>query len=283
MDARAITKALGGKWQGRFGLCRCPAHADSTPSLKVKDDPRKGDGVDVHCFAGCDWKDIKADLAKYGLLRTFEPKNGPRRLPRMAEATQPKVMASSETDATSKQRAEIALKLWRESKPLIGTLGWRYFTEHRGLQIGINVDHALRYHSLYRMVVALMTDPLTNQQCGVHRTFLNADGSKRERKMLGCQGVVRLSPDEDVTHGLGVAEGVEDALAILDSGWAPVWAATSAGMIERFPVLHGIECLTIFADNDAAGMAAAQACAERWADREVYIIGSYYEGLERCA
>ena len=87
--------------------------------------------------------------------------------------------------------------------------------------------------------------------------------------MLGSQGVVRVSPDEDVTHGLGIAEGVEDALAILASGWEPVWAATSAGMIERFPVLPGIECLTIFADNDGAGVTAAQACAERWADREV--------------
>ena len=272
-----------GSGRGVTASARCPAHADKMPSLKVKDDPRKGDGIDVHCFAGCDWKDIKADLAKYGLLRTFEPKNGPRRLPRTAEAIPPRVIAPAEDKATSEQRGEIAQKLWKELKPLTGTLGWRYFTEHRGLQIGINLDHALRYHSLYRMVVALMTDPLTNEPCGVHRTFLNADGSKRERKMLGRQGVVRVSPDEDVTHGLGIAEGVEDALAVLASGWAPVWAATSAGMIERFPVLHGIECLTIFADNDAAGMAAAQACAERWAAAEVYIVGSYHEGLERCA
>jgi hypothetical protein len=251
--------------------------------MKVKDDQRKGDGVDVHCFAGCDWQDIKADLGKYGLLRTFEPKNGPRRLPRTAGATPARVIAPVEIDATGEHRAEIALKIWKESKPLTGTLGWRYFTDHRGLEIGINVDHALRYHSLYRMVVALMTDPLTNEPCGVHRTFLNPDGSKRERKMLGRQGVVRISPDEDVTHGIGIAEGIEDALAILASGWAPVWAATSAGMIERFPVLPSIESLTIFADNDTAGMAAAQACAERWTDSEVYIVGSYHEGLERCA
>jgi putative DNA primase/helicase len=273
LDARAITKALVGKWQGRYGLCRCPAHADKMPSMKVRDDQRKGDGIDVHCFAGCDWKDIKADLAKYGLLRSFETKSEPRRLPRTAEATSSGVIAP--TKATGRQ-------IWNESIPLPGTLGERYFTEYRGVQVG-TVDHALRYNKLHRMVVALMTDPITGEPCGVHRTFLNADGSKRERKMLGRQGVVRVSPDEEVTHGLGIAEGVEDALAILASGWAPVWAATSAGMIERFPVLSGIECLTIFADNDAAGMAAAQACAERWADREVYIVGSYHEGLERCA
>jgi putative DNA primase/helicase len=109
-----------------------------------------------------------------------------------------------------------------------------------------------------------MTDPVTGTPRGIHRTFLNPDGTKRERKMLSNAGAVRLSPDEDVTLGLGIAEGVEDALAVLLSGWAPVWAATSAGEIDRFPVIHGIEHLTIFADADAAGIRAAENCAARW-------------------
>ena len=45
---------------------------------------------------------------------------------------------------------------------------------------------------------------------------------------------------------------------------APVWAATSCGAIERFPVLPPIEALTIFIDKDEAGTRAAEACAERW-------------------
>jgi hypothetical protein len=105
-----------------------------------------------------------------------------------------------------------------------------------------------------------MTDGVTNKPTGIHRTLLNADGTKRERKMLGTQGVIRLSRDGEVTRGLGIAEGVEDGLRILLSGWRPVWAATSAGGIERFPVLSGIECLTVFADDGKAGMEAAQAC-----------------------
>jgi hypothetical protein len=43
-----------------------------------------------------------------------------------------------------------------------------------------------------------------------------------------------------------------------------VWAATSAGAIAKFPVLHGIESLTIFADADATGLRSAAACQERW-------------------
>ena len=109
-----------------------------------------------------------------------------------------------------------------------------------------------------------MTDPLAGEPTGVHRTFLAKDATKIERKMLGRQGVIRLSSDEEVTLGLGLTEGIEDGLAVLLSGWAPVWCATSAGAIERFPVLGGVESLTIFADDDGPGMRAACACAETW-------------------
>jgi putative DNA primase/helicase len=34
----------------------------------------------------------------------------------------------------------------------------------------------------------------------------------------------------------------------------------------NFPVLAGIECLSIFADHDDAGQRAAKQCAQRWAD-----------------
>jgi hypothetical protein len=86
--------------------------------------------------------------------------------------------------------------------------------------------------------------------------------------MLGHAGVVRLVPDAEVTLGLGLAEGVETGLAVMQGfGWRPVWAAGSAGAIKDFPVLRGIEALTVFADADdgGAGMAAARACAARWA------------------
>jgi hypothetical protein len=40
-----------------------------------------------------------------------------------------------------------------------------------------------------------------------------------------------------------------------------------------FPILSGVQALTIFADFDSAGIAAANACAERWAKvAEVTIV-----------
>jgi putative DNA primase/helicase len=122
----------------------------------------------------------------------------------------------------------------------------------------------VRWHDGIRAIVALMTDARTGEPIGCHRTFLNPDGTKLERKMLGRQGVIRLSPG-DVTQGLGICEGIEDGLALLISDRAPVvWAATCAGLISRFPVLGSVEHLTIFADADEPGMRAARACAARW-------------------
>lgn len=166
------------------------------------------------------------------------------------------------------QRISAALGIWNQTVPLSDTPGERYFKEHRRINIERleNLSHALGWNDHIRAVVSLMTNPVTGQPCGVHRTFLNRDSGKVARKMLGRQGVIRVSPDDEVTLGLGLVEGIEDGLAVLLSGWAPVWVATSAGALARFPVLAGIEALTIFADGDSPGIKAANACAARWRD-----------------
>ena len=266
---------------GHYGLCRCPAHDDRNPSLKIKDDPTNRDGINLVCFAGCDWRDVKAALRQQGLIvdgHDTQTNVSGRKLLSVTKMVSDRKSLSSDDD--EKRRAEYALKLWAQSVPLPNTLGWRYFTERRELHIGTldDLSHALRWHDDDAAVIALMTDPISNEPIGIHRTFLNPDGTKRERKMLGKAGVIRLSPDENVTGGLGITEGVEDGLSVLLSGWAPVWAASSAGAISRLPVLSGVECLTIFADCEQVGMNAAIACADRWeaAGRDVAIQEQEY-------
>ncbi len=94
---------------------------------------------------------------------------------------------------------------WSASVSLRETLGWRYFTEHRGLDIGRldNLDHAVRWHADICAVVAVMTDPITNEQTGIHRTFLNPDGTiarnpdgTGKRMMLASSGspATRMGP-----------------------------------------------------------------------------------------
>ena len=35
LDARALTREIGGRWQGRYGLACCPAHGDCNPSMTL--------------------------------------------------------------------------------------------------------------------------------------------------------------------------------------------------------------------------------------------------------
>jgi putative DNA primase/helicase len=231
-----------------------PGHSLRDRSLSVKIDVNAPCGFQVHSFSGDDWRGCR-DHVLHALGIT-------------ASSPRPSLKNQSSAPRTNNlsERIASALRLWRESAPLPGTLGMVYFVVHRRLAIDElgDVSHVLRWHGAQRCVVALMTSPNAAEPCGVHRTFLNSDGTKRDRKMWGKQGVVCLSPNDAVTAGLGISEGIEDGLAVLLSGWGPVWAATSAGAVERFPILSGIEALTVFADADTAGMKAATACVARW-------------------
>jgi hypothetical protein len=69
MIARDITIALRGRWNAAAnrGSARCPCHDDRLPSLSLSDGDEPG-RVLVHCFAGCDRRDILAALRDRGLL-----------------------------------------------------------------------------------------------------------------------------------------------------------------------------------------------------------------------
>jgi hypothetical protein len=258
MNAHTIVKSMHGMWVGSYGLVRCPCHDDRKPSLKIKDDARKSDGIDLICFAGCDWKDVKAELQRQGLIdagmsqRQIAKAVGvsAQQVNRDLSPKVTKRVTKSDTSPTVEwienedddDHVNRAIKLWQQSIPLPDTLGWKYFTERRGLHIGVlgPLDHALRFHPGKRAVIGLMTDPVTNKPTGVHRTYLRPDATnvvadgRNLKLMLGPQGVIRLSRNEDVTTGLGITEGIEDGLAVLLSGWSPVWAASCAGAITRF-------------------------------------------------
>lgn len=181
------------------------------------------------------------------------------------------------TPTAASGTTDLARRIWAEAVTPRGTLVERYLA-HRGLELAAYAP--LRFHPAcprgaerLPAMVALMTDPCTAEPVGVHRTFLAVDGAGKAqgnaKQMAGRVGVVRLSPDAEVTQGLGLAEGIETALAVTQRlGWTPVWAATSAGAIARFPVLAGIEELTVWADADdrGVGLAGAVTCAERWAE-----------------
>jgi hypothetical protein len=83
-------------------------------------------------------------------------------------------------------------------------------------------------------------------------------------------GVARLAFDAEVTLGLAIGEGIETSASALCCHY-PAWAALDAGNLAAFPVLPGIEALTLLVDHDDAGHRAAASVAARWlaAGREV--------------
>jgi putative DNA primase/helicase len=173
--------------------------------------------------------------------------------------------------------AELALKLWAEARPAAGTIVATYLRQ-RGLDLPWRSDEALRFHPAcprgglrLPAMLGLMRDIHTDQPVGIHRTFLRADGLAKaaidpNKMMLGPSrnAVLKLTPDDDVTMGLSLTEGIEDGLAVLADGGGPAWVCLSAGGMMAFPVLDGIEALTIYSDNDAPGIKAAEICAHHW-------------------
>ena len=95
--------------------------------------------------------------------------------------------------------------------------------------------------------------------------------------MGGC--VIRLWPDDAISTGLVLGEGIETTLAaalrVRHRGTLlqPAWAAGCADNMKHFPVLASITTLTLLVDNDknGTGQEAGAACSRRWvsAEREV--------------
>ena len=131
-------------------------------------------------------------------------------------------------------------------------------------------------------IIGILTDPVTGERTGgITRTYLHQGRKIGKAKSLGGVGrlgIIRLSPDDEVVGGLHISEGIETAMSGMSDprmNFCPMWAAGSTHQLAKFPVLDGIECLTILADNDEneASVNAASTAYWRWKDagREVRI------------
>lgn len=144
---------------------------------------------------------------------------------------------------------------------------WPYFDD--GREVG-------RYTVMACKVVDARGNPET-----WHMTYLQ-DGRKANlqpcRKILppksgrgavtGC--AVRLWPQEP--H-IGIAEGIESAIAAAMIHDHAVWAVMSTSGMKGFVVPEGVERITIYADNDEnfAGHASAYACAHNLARKGIKV------------
>lgn len=125
----------------------------------------------------------------------------------------------------------------------------------------------------YPGMLALVRDP-ADKIVGMHRTFLDGQGGKapvrkakkempRPSDLQTRGGAIRLgAPTGSI---LGVAEGIETALACWKATGIPTWSTLNRVLMEQFVPPAGVEQIVIFADKDRSG--AGQLSAAKLAQR----------------
>lgn len=119
----------------------------------------------------------------------------------------------------------------------------------------------------------VMLGAVTNSEgvlVGLHRTYVTTEGKKalvpcpkklsRTSGLLAGASIKLFGPH--VIKGkltMGVAEGIETALACSLMSGVPTWSCVSAGGLKSFQWPAGLQSLVIFADNDASGVGQSAA------------------------
>lgn len=264
MNAKELAQALGGRRCGSSWMARCPAHDDKNPSLAIRDGETN---VLLTCFAGCDRRDIVAELRRRGLMDDSDRREvRPRREPGPEPEHEPD---------------PAALKIWHEAKAVTpDSAVWKYLRHERGmtLEIPVTIRAGTILHvdriALPCMVTAVQRPD--GKLVSVQTTALTLHGKKAAVSMprrttgaLGA-GAVRLGAAAEI---MGLAEGVETALSAMQLAGITTWASLGAQRMHRVNIPDLCRELHIFVDADEAGMAAAErtAYAHRQTGRRVHI------------
>jgi len=180
-------------------------------------------------------------------------------------------------DKASKEKVNLVEKVTRKFlklEGLRGTTGEEYLNE-RGIyslpRQGVRFNplesvNGKRYQSLFAIASNNNHEPKY-----LHRTLL--DGNKKalvetQRKMLTLKDAanesisIKLFP---ISEALGVAEGIETALAANQLYKANTWATINTSFLKKFKAPNSVKHLIIYADSDknGAGHAAAFECANK--------------------
>jgi putative DNA primase/helicase len=262
--------------------------------MSVTLDQSAPDGFLVHSFAGDDSIACRDHVRALAGLPAWVPSSGDR-------ASMPRpVIVPAQPDEEEERRAAWlqtrVLALWEEARDPRGSIVEAYLAS-RALVLPDEVAKTvLRFHpacpwkdangNLLKVpaMIAAMRCIHTNRLKAVHRTRLTLDGKKVDRRMLGdaTEVAIKLDPDEAVTMGLVVGEGIETCLAARQIGLRPAWALGSVGMIQTLSVLPGVEAITLLAETDKKGAnaRAIDTCGTRWheAGRAVIVASPKFGG-----
>jgi hypothetical protein len=259
MTAAMIAAALGvAHRSGVWWRCRCPVHHSRSSTLALRDGDRR---IIVKCWAGCDSRNVLAELRRRGLIV-----GGSQHL-----RTDISPAPLDRDDAVS--RMAHARRIWESAREALRSPVVSYLV---GRGITLNPPSSLRYMPALRRsdgdsgpAMVARIDSLDGELIGIARVWLCRDETgtwhRRDRAMLGraSGGAVRLAPAAET---LLIAEGIETALSGIEATGLPAWAALSTSGLLALALPPIVRRIVILADHDVsgAGERAARAAAARW-------------------
>ena len=172
----------------------------------------------------------------------------------------------------TRDKRERAYQIWKETRPLRGTLAEAYL-HRRGVAVAgaptlrfhPRLRHPVEPNTFFPCLVACVHD-CGGRFLGIQRTYLQGPHKAPVRpvrmnlgKLTG--GAVRLAEPADGV--LLVGEGVESAAAAMQRFDTPGWATLGTPGLRALVVPEAVREVVIAADRDAPGLEAAAALAER--------------------
>lgn len=315
-DRKKSNPARGDHW-----FCCC-FHGEKSPSAHCED--RKGR---YHCF-GCgasgDHFKFLMEMDGVNFARAVEiladfaglpmpNRSGPMTEEEIAERDRrARMRAAADTRRREQEEKDTARRIkgasaiWKETVPLMGTLGQLYL-EWRGLMDP--KDQNLRFHpglehldspGIHPCVIAKV-QAAGGYGTGIWRIFLQPDG---HGKLAGVTAKLGLGPTAGgavrlggLAKHIGIGEGIESCLAARALGHTmPIWATLSTSGMIGFVIPDEVKTVTIFPDRDTSkiktrddgrvqgspGLNAAQGFIERYPGRDIRIADGpeYLDYLE---
>ena len=197
---------------------------------------------------------------------------------RVMEATTEREAAQRKAWAGNSQRIA---QVWAQCAPLVRGDAVTQYLKRRGfggvwpLPAVLRLHRALSYwHGAEKpgtfpaLVVPIVAPD--GRTVALHRTYLAADGGKADvpspKKLTGAAGPLAgaFIPLHKPARGvIGIAEGIETALAAWCASKVPTVASYCAANLAAWQWPAGVQRLVIFADNDRAGREAADTLQSR--------------------
>jgi putative DNA primase/helicase len=265
MTPDELAKALGGSRNGKWFNIAGPGHSSGDQSLGFCFDQLQPSGIRIFSFAGDDPHVCRLHVLK--------------KLSSLCNGVSPVINQDAEGGV---DQADInvakALSFWHSADGVVGSPVEIYLAARGCLPSSpASVAEVIRFHPNCPMgketvpaMVSVMRNVMTGEPTGIHRTALTDDGKAKRLMPVGTSTKMMLGRAKGAAAmlassaaAMGVAEGIETALSAQKLFGLPVWACMSAQGIAGFPPVHGLTHLTIFADHDEAGIAAAHKCAAR--------------------